>query len=121
MSDDPEVKINEQQEEVVEYQEQTDSNNIDLTIKHPLQNSWTMWYDHGCKKGVAWGDHLHEIFTFSSVEDFWRLVIKKYFHKSLQIFFIKILSKPKFNKKIHKFKLHKNNYENKLIIINFFQ
>ena len=39
---------------------------------HPLQSKWTMWYDQGCAKNQKWGDHLKEIYTFDTVENFWR-------------------------------------------------
>jgi len=46
-----------------------------FTVKHPLQHSWTMWYDCPQKKMVqsAWGDHLRKIVTVDTVEDFWGL------------------------------------------------
>jgi len=39
---------------------------------HLLQNKWTMWYDQGCGKNQKWGEHLQQIYTFGTVEDFWR-------------------------------------------------
>mmetsp|Transcript_15600 Transcript_15600/g.60979 ORF Transcript_15600/g.60979 Transcript_15600/m.60979 type:complete len:223 (+) Transcript_15600:350-1018(+) len=47
----------------------------DLAIKHPLHNSWSMWYDNPGRKTSqhSWGDHLRQISTFSFVEDFWRV------------------------------------------------
>lgn len=42
---------------------------------HQLQNVWTMWYDQGCEKGQKWGDHLHKVYSFKTVEDFWRYVL----------------------------------------------
>lgn len=44
-------------------------------VKHPLQNSWTIWYDNpGKRTSVAsWGDHLRRITSFDTVEDFWRV------------------------------------------------
>lgn len=46
-----------------------------LTIKHPLQHRWTMWYDNAGKRTSqsSWGDHLRKIVTFDTVEDFWGL------------------------------------------------
>lgn len=41
-------------------------------LKHPLQNSWTLWYyepDH--KKN--WEENQHLVSTFNTVEDFWSL------------------------------------------------
>lgn len=47
----------------------------EFTVKHPLQDSWTWWYDNPKKKTNfnSWGDYLNKIYTFSSVEDFWSL------------------------------------------------
>jgi len=47
----------------------------DLSIKHPLQHKWTMWYDCAQKKvgQSAWGDQLRKIVTIDTVEDFWGL------------------------------------------------
>jgi len=46
-----------------------------LTLKHPLQNRWSLWYDNpGKRTNVAsWGDHLKKVFEFDTVEDFWRI------------------------------------------------
>lgn len=45
---------------------------IESLIKHPLQNSWTLWYyDH--EKGKTWEACQHQITTFDTVEDFWSL------------------------------------------------
>lgn len=46
-----------------------------FSVKHPLQNSWTIWYDNPGKRSnqASWGDHLKKITTFSTVEDFWRV------------------------------------------------
>ena len=48
----------------------------DFTRLHPLQTSWTMWYQESAKgKGgkVDWSQLLKKLMTFSTVEDFWRL------------------------------------------------
>eukprot|EP00005_Dracoamoeba_jomungandri_P007364 CAMPEP_0174265756 /NCGR_PEP_ID=MMETSP0439-20130205/27783_1 /TAXON_ID=0 /ORGANISM="Stereomyxa ramosa, Strain Chinc5" /LENGTH=215 /DNA_ID=CAMNT_0015352375 /DNA_START=113 /DNA_END=760 /DNA_ORIENTATION=+ len=46
-----------------------------FSIKHPLQNSWTLWYDNPRKKTSqdTWGNHLKQVADFDTVEDFWRL------------------------------------------------
>eukprot|EP01118_Nematostelium_gracile_P014327 TRINITY_DN5553_c0_g2_i1.p1 TRINITY_DN5553_c0_g2~~TRINITY_DN5553_c0_g2_i1.p1 ORF type:complete len:246 (+),score=49.11 TRINITY_DN5553_c0_g2_i1:59-739(+) len=46
-----------------------------FTIKHPLQNSWTLWYDNPGKKTsqTSWADNLKKVVTFSTVEDFWSI------------------------------------------------
>lgn len=51
------------------------------THKHPLQHSWTMWYDSpntsstkaAPSTGHAWQQGIKKIVSFSSVEDFWCL------------------------------------------------
>ncbi|XP_024083753.1 eukaryotic translation initiation factor 4E-like isoform X1 [Cimex lectularius] len=41
-------------------------------IKHPLQNSWSLWYyDNDRKK--SWLENLKEITSFATVEDFWSI------------------------------------------------
>uniref|UniRef100_A0A0A9X0Y9 eIF-4F 25 kDa subunit n=1 Tax=Lygus hesperus TaxID=30085 RepID=A0A0A9X0Y9_LYGHE len=45
---------------------------IDLQIKHPLHNTWVLWYyDNDRRK--TWIENLKEITSFSTVEDFWSL------------------------------------------------
>ena len=39
-------------------------------VKHPLQNSWTMWYFRNIK-GRDWAENLQPILSFNTVEDFW--------------------------------------------------
>ncbi|CEP07933.1 hypothetical protein [Parasitella parasitica] len=45
---------------------------IDYNVKHPLQNTWTLWFDSP-KKGNAqsWADNLKEIIDIDTAEDFW--------------------------------------------------
>ncbi|KAJ3130341.1 translation initiation factor eIF4E [Nowakowskiella sp. JEL0407] len=40
---------------------------------HPLQNTWSIWFDHPGKKTNAdnWAANLKKISTFSTVEEFW--------------------------------------------------
>lgn len=45
---------------------------IESLVKHPLQNSWTLWY-YDNEKGKAWEECLHQITTFDTVEDFWSI------------------------------------------------
>ncbi|XP_020590279.1 eukaryotic translation initiation factor 4E-1-like isoform X1 [Phalaenopsis equestris] len=42
---------------------------------HPLQHSWTFWFDNPSAKSkqAAWGNSIRPIHTFDSVEDFWSL------------------------------------------------
>jgi len=44
----------------------------DLLIKHPLQNSWTLWF-YKNDKTKSWEANQREIITFNTVEDFWAL------------------------------------------------
>ncbi|XP_076892045.1 eukaryotic translation initiation factor 4E-1-like [Bidens hawaiensis] len=43
--------------------------------KHPLEHSWTFWFDNPSAKAkqAAWGSFMRAIHTFSTVEDFWSL------------------------------------------------
>nr|APC26088.1 eIF4E1a [Nicotiana tabacum]QNT12786.1 eukaryotic translation initiation factor 4E1-S [Nicotiana tabacum]UVX95297.1 eukaryotic translation initiation factor 4E1-S [Nicotiana tabacum] len=45
----------------------------EIKPKHPLENSWTFWFDNPMAKSrqAAWGSSLRELYTFSTVEDFW--------------------------------------------------
>jgi translation initiation factor 4E len=42
-------------------------------VKHPLQKSWTLWYDCPDKKANVknWDEQLKNLVTFDTVEDFW--------------------------------------------------
>lgn len=42
--------------------------------RHPLEHSWTFWFDNPSAKSkqAAWGSSIRPIYTFSTVEDFWR-------------------------------------------------
>jgi translation initiation factor 4E len=44
----------------------------ELLIKHPLQNTWALWYFKNDKRN-NWLDNQKIITTFSTVEDFWAL------------------------------------------------
>eukprot|EP01126_Amoeba_proteus_P010549 TRINITY_DN1411_c0_g1_i2.p1 TRINITY_DN1411_c0_g1~~TRINITY_DN1411_c0_g1_i2.p1 ORF type:complete len:191 (+),score=21.01 TRINITY_DN1411_c0_g1_i2:184-756(+) len=48
---------------------------INFETKHPLQDAWTWWYDNPGRKTTqhSWGDHLKQVYTFNTVEDFWCL------------------------------------------------
>lgn len=39
--------------------------------KHPLNNTWTLWYFESDKK-KSWEENQREIISFETVEDFWR-------------------------------------------------
>ncbi|KAI9354410.1 translation initiation factor eIF 4e-like domain-containing protein [Pilaira anomala] len=42
-------------------------------VKHPLQNTWTLWFDNPGKKANAasWSQNLKKIVDVNTVEDFW--------------------------------------------------
>jgi len=49
---------------------------FDPNVKHPLKYSWTLWYDaelSGGRRPSQWGDNIKQVYSFSCVEDFWRL------------------------------------------------
>jgi len=51
---------------------------FDPTVRHPLKTAWTLWYDDSLAAGKrpptdTWGAQIKEVFTFDTVEDFWRL------------------------------------------------
>ncbi|KAL6747643.1 eukaryotic initiation factor [Haematococcus lacustris] len=47
----------------------------DFTKKHPLEQSWTLWFDNPTAKQTInkFGQTLKEVYTFDTVEDFWCL------------------------------------------------
>lgn len=48
---------------------------------HPLENSWTFWFDNPSVKSkqAAWGSSIRPIYTFATVEEFWRFAFPFYF------------------------------------------
>lgn len=46
---------------------------IDFNIKHPLQRTWTMWYDNPGGRSAWTMDRFKKISCVSTVEDFWRM------------------------------------------------
>nr|QIZ03081.1 eukaryotic translation initiation factor 4E [Glycine max]QIZ03082.1 eukaryotic translation initiation factor 4E [Glycine max] len=42
---------------------------------HPLENSWTFWFDNPSSKSkqAAWGSSIRPIYTFATVEEFWSI------------------------------------------------
>lgn len=47
------------------------NNTGELVLKHPLQNTWTLWYLEN-DRSKTWEQMLNEITSFDTVEDFWR-------------------------------------------------
>jgi len=74
-SDRPESEEEERREgeETIE-EEETEEGVVspELMIKHPLQNSWTLWFFKN-DKTKQWEENQREIITFTTVEDFWAL------------------------------------------------
>lgn len=44
----------------------------ELLIKHPLQNTWTLWYYEN-DRNKSWEQNQREITSFDTAEDFWSL------------------------------------------------
>ncbi|KAI9298904.1 eukaryotic translation initiation factor 4E [Neoconidiobolus thromboides FSU 785] len=46
---------------------------VNYNVKHPLQESWTFWYDSQNSKPAQkdWSQNLKPLITFRTVEDFW--------------------------------------------------
>ena len=57
-------------------QEEEAANNqpmlYEKSIKHPLRNSWTLWYFMN-DKSIGWEENLKAVSTVSYIEDFWAL------------------------------------------------
>jgi len=53
----------------------TKSLEYDPNMKHPLTAAWTLWYDAPVPPNSrqAWGSNIKEVFSFGTVEDFWRM------------------------------------------------
>lgn len=49
----------------------TDDLPPEMYIKHPLQNTWTLWYYEN-DKNKNWGENQKVIASFQTAEDFWR-------------------------------------------------
>lgn len=45
----------------------------EFTVKHPLQNTWTLWFFEN-DKSKAWEENQRQIISFDTIEDFWRCV-----------------------------------------------
>jgi len=51
----------------------TEGISIDFEIKHPLQRTWTMWYDNPGGRSAWTMDRFKQISCVATVEDFWRM------------------------------------------------
>ncbi|XP_061395132.1 eukaryotic translation initiation factor 4E1 isoform X2 [Musca vetustissima] len=55
-----------------ENNKETEEVRTEHLIKHPLQNTWTLWYLE-TDRSKSWEDMQNEITSFDTVEDFWSL------------------------------------------------
>ena len=54
---------------------------VNFNVKHPLFNTWTLWFDNPVYRGSAsakerresWGANLHKVVEIKTVEEFWGL------------------------------------------------
>ncbi|XP_023164471.1 eukaryotic translation initiation factor 4E1 isoform X1 [Drosophila hydei] len=70
---DTEVASNKEEAKVVAEQQSDDGAvRTEHLFKHPLQNTWTLWYLEN-DRTKSWEDMLNEITSFDTVEDFWSL------------------------------------------------
>ncbi|KAI8987210.1 translation initiation factor eIF 4e-like domain-containing protein [Pilobolus umbonatus] len=51
----------------------SDSQKVDFSSKHSLQNTWTLWFDNPRHKSnmKSWAENLKEIISINTVEEFW--------------------------------------------------
>ncbi|KAF8054171.1 hypothetical protein N665_1342s0002 [Sinapis alba] len=61
--------------EIVDGGEVDESSKSAVHESHPLEHSWTLWFDNPSVKSkqTTWGSSLRSVFTFSTVEEFWSL------------------------------------------------
>eukprot|EP00475_Leptophrys_vorax_P015125 TRINITY_DN2147_c0_g2_i1.p1 TRINITY_DN2147_c0_g2~~TRINITY_DN2147_c0_g2_i1.p1 ORF type:complete len:233 (-),score=68.24 TRINITY_DN2147_c0_g2_i1:1246-1944(-) len=46
----------------------------DAQEDHPLERQWVLWYDPAtCRDWNQWFSSLHQVYSFDTIEDFWRL------------------------------------------------
>jgi translation initiation factor 4E len=74
VTNDKNKLVNDTEEEVSSRPETPDNLDAEpeLLNKHPLQNSWTLWFFKN-DKNRNWEDNQRSIITFNTVEDFWAL------------------------------------------------
>lgn len=62
--------------EIVGEDDSTSSKASSAVVRqpHPLENSWTFWFDNPSAKSnqTTWGSSIRPIYTFATVEEFWR-------------------------------------------------
>lgn len=62
----------EEVDEKKQQQAKGDDLSSEMLIKHPLHNTWTLWYYENDRK-KTWEENQREITSFATVEDFWSL------------------------------------------------
>ena len=79
----PNVKEDEEEEpeegEIVGEEDDTSSSSSKKGVveqPHPLEHSWTFYFDNPSAKSkqATWGSSMRPIYTFATVEQFWRLL-----------------------------------------------
>lgn len=58
--------------------------------RHPLEHSWTFWFDNPSAKSkqAAWGSSIRPIYTFSTVEDFWRYIAISFYFGLIALYIL---------------------------------
>ncbi|XP_065072245.1 eukaryotic translation initiation factor 4E-1A-like [Rhopilema esculentum] len=54
----------------IQQKETTTELTQEIVTKHPLQNSWSLWF-YRSDKSKSWAENLRKVITFNTVEDFW--------------------------------------------------
>jgi len=60
-------------------------------IKHPLQNTWTLWY-YEPDRNKSWEESQREITSFDTAEDFWRYLYFSFFFPFFLLWHVKNVS-----------------------------
>ena len=60
--------------EIAGGEDESKGSSATTAVTHPLEHSWTFWFDNPSAKSkqAAWGSSMRPIYTFSTVEEFWR-------------------------------------------------
>ena len=60
--------------EIAGGEDESKGSSATTAVTHPLEHSWTFWFDNPSAKSkqAAWGSSMRPIYTFSTVEGFWR-------------------------------------------------
>ncbi|XP_027330919.1 eukaryotic translation initiation factor 4E-1-like isoform X2 [Abrus precatorius] len=64
--------------EIIDEEESSGASKAPATLvrqPHPLENSWTFWFDSPSAKSkqAEWGSSIRPIYTFATVEEFWSI------------------------------------------------